>query len=170
MFGYRNLGFGSHPNRTSPVLDVDFTTTVTIGTNNTKSGHYSYGYDTASIHDDNAIGSVSGGTQITNMVFNAARGSSDNIQFIRLVYHAIDGGTNTFRIKIEDGDGEVGSNLIQDSNIEEGTITVGSTVYTFGEETYNGACGAAGSQGDHSWADASNPMGTSGTVVIRIQT
>ena len=172
MFGYRTLGFGAHT-RAVVASGIDFTTTVTIGTNNTKSGHYSYGFDTSTIHDNNAIGSIAD-NQIAGMTYDDGSGGvSDDFRIGRVVYHNVPStSTDTrFRIRIYDATGELTGNLLNlHSNIFEGTITIGSTVYTLGTtEAYNLGCSADGGDEDHSWQDASNSVGTSGTVTIRIQ-
>ena len=74
MFGYRNLGFGSHPNRTTVVIPITWESTVTTGYANDKVAFWWYGFDTSTPGASAAIGSV-GDSTIDGMV--GSNGSSE---------------------------------------------------------------------------------------------
>ena len=174
-FGYRTLGFGSFPNRAAasgPLVFPGWSATVTMGTNNTKSDHYTYGFDTSTIHNNNSIGSITDNT-LDDYQFIAADGTTyEDATVTRVSWHYVNGSTSDtgVRFKIIHGDISGAQNKIATySNIKDLTLTIGSTDFDFGDDTFNKLCSVSGNVYDHFFQTTSNPFGgTSGDVTVSI--
>ena len=176
-FGYRTLGFGTAMPG-GGIIFPGWSATVTMGTNATKSDHTSYGFDISSIHGDNAIGSISDNT-LNGYEFYEADGTrhDDSTAIVaRVVWHEVVGTASLTGVRFRMTHGTLTNNKIScgddfGSNLCGLTLTIGSTGFNFGDETFNKSCSIDGGDGDAFWQASSNPFGTTtngATVTVSI--
>ena len=192
MFGYRNLGFGSHPNRTAAATYTGaftWSTTLTMGNSNIKSGKYQYGYSTSTMNNQAAIGSLSD-TTIDGMWDNDhAHAHASDVQpneggVVSLIECTAFNDSGTWRVTAKFSSPQSDENHDQHSNCQEriidglgttGTwdkLTINGVDFFIGEGTYIIHSGSLGgmshSFGRYYW-NASNPFGaTSGDFTVTV--
>jgi len=187
MFGYRTLGFGSHPNRVGAATYTGaftWSTTLTMGSSNIKGSKYQHGYSTSTMHNAASIGSLSDST-IEGMWDNDhaevhSGGTWPNqggvISLIDCTYYD-NSGTPFVTVKFSSP--QHAANVNQHSNVQVRTIdgldtagtwdklTINGVDFLIGEGTYN-SLGSPASDYRYSWAEA-NPFGaTSGDFTVTI--
>lgn len=171
-FGYRSLGFGTAMPG-GGIIFPGWSATVTMGNNQTKGSHFSYGFDISSIHGDNALGSISDNTLNGYEYYESDGTRHDDSTAIvaRVVWHFVDGDTSLTGVRFRMTHNTLAGNKVScgsdfGSNICGLTLTIGSTDFDFGDDTYNKSCSIDGGDGDHFWQASSNPFGstTDGTT------
>jgi len=192
MFGYRNLGFGSHPNRT--VADAytgafTWSTTLTMGNSNIKSDKYQYGYSTATMQNQAAIGSLSD-TTIDGMWDNDhAHAHASDVQpneggVISLIECTAFNDSGTWRVTLKFSSPQHVENHNQHSNVATRTIdgvdytgtwdklTINGVDFEISNPTYSthgGSISALSHSGGRYYWTAANPFGaTSGDFTVSL--
>ena len=177
MFGYRNLGFGSFPNRGGAVNGAfEWSTTLTLGSTNNKNNTYEYGFDTSTFHNSASIGSLSDNT--IDGMWDSANGDSQVVTLVRLAW-VKDNTTNSsytissLRVKFSPANQHSGTN-----GVTWDSVTVNGTKFEFSGTSgsdawnFNQAVGFIESNPqDYSYPNAgynenknaTNPFGTEST-------
>tara|TARA_R110002020_G_scaffold132624_2_gene296110 strand:+ start:588 stop:1082 length:495 start_codon:yes stop_codon:yes gene_type:complete len=150
MFGYRNLGFGSHPNRTV-VDNITWSATVSATNYNSKAAVYNMGYDTSDPLTSASHGSIDDAT-VDGMV--SVGGGT--VSIIRITWWDDAVKANAVRIKLIPTGGSAGT---EETNWV--SITINGVKFLKADRQWN-IQGAGGSvnQYEHVWNTNSNPFGT----------
>ena len=180
LFGYRSHVM-SFPKRGGGLIFPGWTRTVTMGSISTKSDHTSYGFDTNVLHSSNSIGSISNnnltGYEYWNAEGDGQQYDDTNATVTRVIWHEVVGNASLtgVRFRFRNSDFSVANQIScgadYGSNLCGLTLTIGSTGFDFGDESFNKSCGPAGGNQDAFWQASSNPFGTTtngATVTVSI--
>jgi len=155
MFGYRVLGFGSHPSR-GVVDSITWATSMDATFFEGKPSQYQYGYDTHDGIQDSAHGSIDDAT-VDGMV---AVGDG-TVTILKIIYVHDTIRSNSVRIKLIKTGAE-------DSTQQTGweSITINGTTYTQATSSFNQVgTGGYTNEYEHIWYTTStNPFGTTSSA------
>ena len=160
MFGYRSLGFGSFANRDS-APSITYSATLTAATIEDKSAVFNTGFDTSTVQQGAALGSLSDVT-VDGMVGSAGGGV---VSITRIDWMNHNNSKYTFGVRFIEG----GSATTEQTGWT--SITVNSVTYNRADASFNSNRSSTGgssynNQYDFSWV-SSNPFGaTSGTFTV----
>jgi len=171
MFGYRNLGFGSFPNRAAASIPITWESTVTSATHNDKVAFYWTGFDTSTPGTGTAIGSV-GDNSIDGMVGSNSGGTVTIISCVWSNFNPPSGNRYVFGITlVESGSANPGQTGWT-------SFTCNGTTFNKSDADFNRSRVASGygSLSDYSdlyaytWDTASggNPFGTTSATTVDV--
>jgi hypothetical protein len=158
MFGYRVLGFGSHPSR-GAVDSITWSASVDATNVETKAGCFNMGYDT----DDPGSGGTHGSIDDATVDGMVSVGGG-TVTIIRIIWQQDTLRTNSVRIKLIPTGGSAGT---QETGWE--SVTINGTTYTRATSNFNqSGTGSYTNEYEHVWNTDSNPFGTTSNTTVDV--